>query len=77
MYLNTNIKCNTHHSQICPKYDHSMGLDDLLPANTKRARATAVNAFLGFIQSEDVDLETIILYLAILETRAGGWGGAR
>nr|CCA25737.1 AlNc14C317G10552 [Albugo laibachii Nc14] len=51
-----------------------MDLDDLLPGNTKRARATAVNAFRRFIQSEDVDLETIILYLAILATRAGGVG---
>nr|CCA25629.1 AlNc14C309G10474 [Albugo laibachii Nc14] len=51
-----------------------MGLDDLLPGNTKRARATAVNAFLRFIQSEDVDLESIILYLAIFATRAGGIG---
>nr|CCA20154.1 AlNc14C87G5552 [Albugo laibachii Nc14] len=51
-----------------------MGLDDLLPGNTKRARATDVNAFLRFIQSEDVNLETIILYLAILATRAGRLG---
>nr|CCA28040.1 AlNc14C1007G12711 [Albugo laibachii Nc14] len=30
-----------------------MGLDDLLPGKNKRARATALNAFLRFIQSED------------------------
>lgn len=39
-----------------------MGLDDLKPRDTKRARATAVKAFARFIQSEDVDLDYVRSY---------------
>ena len=36
-----------------------MSLVDLQPANSKRARATAVKAFVRFLQSENADLEYI------------------
>ena len=36
-----------------------MSLSNLEPGNTKRAKATAVDAFMGFLESEDVSLEYV------------------
>ncbi|KAK1942520.1 hypothetical protein P3T76_006019 [Phytophthora citrophthora] len=48
-----------------------MSLNDLKPANTKRARATAVKAFDRFLTVESTNMEHVRALIAVDSGRAG------